>query len=70
MSLNHRVIYLTGSDAEVDDVVEIIDRSGENTVSNIARLSRWTTYSLLNHLNPMTPRVHYEKGRPMAVNEP
>jgi len=70
VSLNHIVIDLTGVNADVGDIVEVVGREGENTVSNIARLSGWMTYSFLNHLNPMTPRVYFEKGTPVALLEP
>jgi alanine racemase len=70
VSLNHVVIDLRGTEAKVGDVVEVIGRSGKNTVSNTARLANWMTYSLLNHLNPMTPRIYYEKGTPIAITEP
>ncbi len=70
VSLNHVVIDVTGTDSRVGDVVEVIGRTGENTVGNIASLAGWMTYSFLNHLNPMTPRVYYSKGRSIATSDP
>jgi alanine racemase len=70
VSLNHVVIDLTGTEASVGDVVEVVGRAGENTVNRIASSAGWMTYSFLNHLNTMTPRVYYRGGNPVALLEP
>jgi alanine racemase len=69
VSLNHVVIDLTGTDVGVGDVVEVVGRAGENTVNRIASTAGWMTYSFLNHLNPMTPRIYYRGGIPVALLE-
>ncbi len=70
VSLNHILVDLTGTDAQVGDVVEVIGRTGENTLSKMAETAGWMVYSLMNHLNPFTPRVYYRGGRPVALLEP
>lgn len=70
VSLNHMLVDLTGTDARVGDVVEVIGRAGENTLNRIAEAAGWMVYSLMNHLNPFTPRVYYRGGEPVALLEP
>ncbi len=69
VSLNHVVIDLTGTEAEVGDAVEVIGREGKNTISEIGKTSGWMVYSLFNHLNPKTPRVYYQNGNPVSLLE-
>jgi alanine racemase len=69
VSLNHILIDLTDTEIEAGDVVEVISREGENTVNAVADVAGWMTYSLLNHLNPSTPRVYVKKGKPVAILE-
>lgn len=69
VSLNHVIVDLTGTEAEVGDVVEVIGREGENSASQVAEKSGWMVYSLLNHLNPKTPRVYYQNGKPVLLTE-
>jgi alanine racemase len=70
VSLNHCLLDLTSSEASVGDVVEVIGREGENSLAKIAEDSGWMVYSLMNHLNPATPRVYREGGRPVALLDP
>jgi alanine racemase len=70
ISLNHILLDLCGVDAEQGDVVEIISRTGENNLSGFAATAGWMTYSVLNHLNPYTPRVYTRNGEPVALLEP
>jgi len=70
ISLNHILVDLRGVDAKEGDVVEIIGRSGENDLSNFSLMAGWMTYSVLNHLNPFTPRVYTKNGKPVALLEP
>ena len=70
ISLNHILLDLRGVDAEQGDVVEIISRTGENNLSGFAATAGWMTYSVLNHLNPYTPRVYTRNGEPVALLEP
>ncbi len=68
-SLNHIVVDLTDPGIEPGDIVEVIGREGENTVNAIVDAAGWMTYSLLNHLNPLTPRIYLKKGEPVALLE-
>ncbi|HIH88903.1 TPA: alanine racemase [Candidatus Bathyarchaeota archaeon] len=70
ISLNHILLDLRGVDAKQGDVVEVISRTGENDLSHFAATAGWMTYSILNHLNPYTPRVYTKKGEPVALLEP
>jgi alanine racemase len=70
ISLNHILVDLRGVEAREGDVVEIIGRSGENDLSSFAATAGWMTYSVLNHLNPYTPRVYTKNGKPVALLEP
>jgi alanine racemase len=69
VSLNHIIIDLTDTEIEPGEVVEVIGGEGENTVNAVADVAGWMTYSLLNHLNPSTPRVYMKKGEPVALLE-
>jgi len=69
VSLNHLVVDVTDVPAEPGDAVEVIGRRGENTLGRVAETAGWMVYSLLNHLNPTTPRVYYQDGRPVALTE-
>ena len=69
VSLNHILVDLTDTEIEPGGIVEVIGREGENTVNAIADAAGWMTYSLLNHLNPLTPRVYLKKGEPVALLE-
>lgn len=69
VSLNHLLVDLTGTDARPGDVVEVIGRRGENTLSRIAETAGWMVYSLVNHLAPSTPRVYYQAGVPVGLLE-
>jgi alanine racemase len=69
ISLNHILVDLRGVEAEEGDVVEIIGRTGENTLSRFAETAGWMTYSVLNHLNSHTPRVYTRDGEPVALLE-
>ncbi len=70
ISLNHILLDLRGVEVEQGDVVEVISRTGENDLSRFAATAGWMTYSVLNHLNPYTPRVYTKKGEPVALLEP
>jgi alanine racemase len=70
ISLNHILLDLRGVEAKQGDVVEIISRTGENDLSRFSATAGWMTYSVLNHLNPYTPRIYTKKGEPVALLEP
>jgi len=69
ISLNHILVDLRGVEAEHGDAVEIIGKSGENNLRIFAATAGWMTYSVLNHLNPYTPRVYIRDGEPVALLE-
>jgi len=69
ISLNHILLDLRGVEVEQGDIVEVISRVGENDLSRFSSTAGWMTYSVLNHLNPYTPRVYTEKGEPVALLE-
>ncbi len=66
VSLNHHLIDVTGLEVKPGDVVELIGR-GKNNVRRVAELAGITPYQLLTSLNPMTPRVYYKNGKPIAI---
>jgi len=70
VSVNHFLVDLTGTDAEPGDVVETISREGENDAMGVASLAGIMTYSLVNGMNMLTPRVYTEKGVPVALYAP
>ncbi len=70
ISLNHILLDLRGVGAQPGDIVEVISRKGENDLSRFSATAGWMTYSVLNHLNPHTPRVYTKKGEPVALLEP
>jgi alanine racemase len=69
ISLNHCLIDLTSTDASESDVIEVIGKEGRNSLANTAATANWMVYSLMNHLNPTTPRVYMEKKKPVALLE-
>ncbi len=70
VSVNHFLVDLTDTDAQVGDAVEAISREGENNAHKVAEVAGIMTYSLMVGLNPLTPRVYTEKGIPVAIYEP
>ncbi len=69
VSVNHFLVDLDGTDVEVGGVVEAISREGENDAHKISELAGIMTYSLMVGMNPLTPRVFYKSGKPVAVSE-
>jgi alanine racemase len=67
VSLNHCLLDLTGVKASPGDVVEVIGMEGENSLVEMAEASGWMVYSLMNHLNPFTPRVYLRNGELVAL---
>jgi len=70
VSVNHFLVDLTGTDIEPGDIVEAISRDDENNILNISTLAGIMTYSLVNGLNMLTPRVYTERGVPVALYAP
>ena len=69
VSLNHYLFDATDVDAQIGDVVEVIAREGTNDLVTTAETAGWMVYSLLNHLSPFVPRVYYQNGVPVALEE-
>lgn len=69
VSLNHYLFDLSDTDAKIGDIVEIIGSEGENSLAETAKTAGWMVYSLLNHLNPLTPRVYIKDNKPIALLE-
>ena len=70
VSVNHFLVDLTGTDVEPGDIVEAISREGVNDVMGLSSLAGIMTYSFVNGLNMLTPRVYTEKGVPVALYAP
>jgi alanine racemase len=70
VSVNHFLVDLTGTDVEPGDEVEAISREGENDALSLSSLAGIMTYSLVNGLNVLTPRVYTERGVPVALYAP
>ncbi len=70
VSVNHHVVDVDGLDVGVGDVVELASREGENTVERLCALAGIEPYKFCVGLRPLTPRVYYEGGVPVAVSEP
>ena len=70
VSVNHQIIDLDGTSADVGDVVELVSREGENTLERVSALAGMEPYKFCVCLNILTPRVYLEGGRPVALSEP
>jgi alanine racemase len=70
VSVNHHIVDLDGTGAEVGDVVELVSREGENTMERLCAIAGIEPYKFCVGLNPLTPRVYLEGGRPIALSEP
>ncbi len=70
VSINHHIIDLEGVEAKGGEIVELIGKEGENSIGSLAREAGIMTYTLCVGLNPLTPRVYYGQGRPVALMEP
>ncbi len=69
IALNHSLLDLTGTQAEVADVVTVIGREGDNSLYEFASAAGWMVYSVMNHLNANLPRVYLENGEVVALLE-
>ncbi len=69
VSVNHFLVDLDGTDAAVGSVVEAISPLGENDPHKVSELAGIMTYSLMVGLSPLTPRVYYRGGKPVALSE-
>jgi len=69
VSINHLLIDLEESDAEVGDVVDAISLTGENDGHKLCDLAGIEPYQLMVWMNPLTPRVYFKDGEPVAISE-
>lgn len=69
VSINHFLIDLEDSDAEVGDVVDAISLTGENDGQNLCDLAGIEPYQMMVWMNPLTPRVYLKNGVPVALCE-
>lgn len=70
VSVNHHVVDIDEVDVGVGGVVEVVSRDGENSIESLSKLAGIMPYSFCVDLNPLTPRVYFEGGRPVALSEP
>ena len=70
VSINHLIVDLSGTDAEVGDVVETISLTGANDAHNLCEMAGVEPYQLAVWMSPITPRVYYMHGKPVALVEP
>ena len=69
VSVNHHIVDLMGTEALAGDVVEIVARDGEASLERQAERAGIMGYQFCVALNPLTPRVYVEGGKPVAVSE-
>ena len=70
VSINHFIIDLSGTDAETGDVVEAISLTGANDAHSLCEIAGLEPYQLAVWMSPITPRVYYRDGVPVALVEP
>jgi alanine racemase len=70
VSINHLLVDLTGTDAEVGDAVEAVSREGPNSAQALCDLAGVEPYQLAVWMSPLTPKVYTLGGEPVALNEP
>jgi alanine racemase len=68
VSINHFLVDLTGTSAEVGDVVDAISFTGENDAHGLCDLAGVEPYQLAVWMNPLTPRVYYRDKVPVALS--
>jgi len=69
VSINHFLVDLSGTDAEVGDIVDAVSFTGENDAHGLCDLAGVEPYQLAVWMNPLTPRVYYRNGVPVALSE-
>lgn len=70
VSINHLIVDLSGNDAVTGDVVEAISLSGANDAHRLCEIAGVEPYQLAVWMSPITPRVYYIGGKPVALVEP
>lgn len=69
VSINHFLIDLTGTDAEVGSVVDAVSFTGENDAHGLCDIAGVEPYQLAVWMNPLTPRVYLRNGVPVALSD-
>ena len=69
VSINHLIVDLSDTDAKIGDVVEAISITGANDAFSLCELAGVEPYQLAVWMNPITPRVYYLGGKPVALVE-
>jgi len=70
VSVNHILVDLDGTGAQVGDVVEAISRRGENDAFTLSERAEIMTYTLMVGMNILMPRVYIRNDEPVALSEP
>jgi len=70
VSINHFIIDLSGTDAETGDIVEAVSLTGENDAHGLCEIAGVEPYQLAVWMSPLTPRIYYLDGKPVALVEP
>jgi len=70
VSINHLIIDLSDTDAETGDIVEAISLTGPNDAHSLCEIADLEPYQLAVWMSPITPRVYYMGGKPVALVEP
>jgi len=69
VSINHFLVDLSGTGAEVGDIVDAVSFTGENDAHGLCDLAGVEPYQLAVWMNPLTPRVYFRNGVPVALSE-
>jgi alanine racemase len=69
VSINHFLIDLSGTDAEAGNIVDAVSFTGENDAHGLCDIAGVEPYQLAVWMNPLTPRVYYRSGVPVALSE-
>jgi len=70
VSINHFLVDLSGTEAEVGDVVDAVSFTGENDAHGLCDIAGVEPYQLAVWMSPLTPRVYYRNKVPVALSEP
>jgi len=70
VSINHFLVDLSGTEAEVGAVVDAVSYTGENDAHGLCDLAGVEPYQLAVWMSPLTPRVYYRDKVPVALSEP
>jgi alanine racemase len=70
ISVNHLLVDLENTQAQIGDPIEAISSQGENSLEALSIKAGIMPYKLCVGLNPLTPRIYLREGRPVALSEP